>query len=286
MTGSPPTIGRLRAVTSTAADLDIAEAAWCSAMGYRRVARAAIPGDLAASWGAPAVAGRQMLILQPASGEAVYLRFVEQADPPGFVPMTTIGWGAIELVVQDPAALAARLEGGPFAVLMQPHGVDGYPYLTALQAAGPSGERLNLTRIDPPQPDLAMARSFVDHCFIATLGVPDIEAARAFYAGLGAAVTGVHRVRLSLVNLALGLSRETRHPLAVVSLGGQSKIELDELPHVAAARPRPEGGLPGGAGDRLGRVRRSGCDRAAAAGPGDHARRRTPARRSRGRRGS
>lgn len=241
-----PLLGALRAVTSTAPDLDAVERAWTGVMGYSVVSRDPVTAETAAGWGAPAVAGRPMLVMRPASGEPTFLRFVEQAVPEGHRPLTTYGWGGIEIVVQDPDALAERLRGSDFETLLEPHGVDKYPFLRAMQAQGPGGEMLNLTLIKPAQPGLPVAASFVGHCFIATLCVPDVVAARAFYARFGNFVAEPHDVRLSLVNHALDLPRETRHPLSSVSLLGDTKIELDELPQGSGARIVPPGGLPGG----------------------------------------
>lgn len=241
-----PSLGALRVVTSTAPDIAAVEDAWTRHMGYRVVSHEPISADMASSWGAPAVAGRPALLMQPQNDQLSFLRFVEISAPDGFVAMTSPGWGALELVIQDPDALTDRLEGSPFRVLIPPHGVDTYPYLRALQAAGPAGEMLNLTLIRPAQPNLPVATSFVGQCYIVTLAVPDLAAAVAFFNRLGNAVSASRKIRLSLVNRALELPPETRHAMAAVTLADRTMIELDELSAGPERCVIPAGGLPAG----------------------------------------
>jgi len=53
--------------------------------------------------------------------EAVHLRFVESPAAAGWHALTTHGWNATELVVQDLDALAARLgSSGDFRLIAHP----------------------------------------------------------------------------------------------------------------------------------------------------------------------
>jgi hypothetical protein len=242
-------LGPIRGVTTTAADLDKVEAAYAKYLGYRAVERGPVAPETAAGWGAPAVAGRDCLVMMPGSGTETYLRFVQQDPVAGYRPMTTYGWNATEIVVQNTDELEVQLKGSPFNIAFPPRPLDGLPDIRAMQGTGPAGEMLYLTWIQRQIPghDLPVAKSFVDRCFICVLGGPDMEAMRAFYRKTFGNQPGeVVMPRIQVLSAANGLSPETKHPLCTVPLGGQSLIELDELPKVAGPRPRPDGGLPPG----------------------------------------
>jgi hypothetical protein len=242
-------LGPIRAVTTTANDLKRVEDAYTRYFDYKVVERGAVAADTAAGWGAPAVAGRPLLVLMPASGEPTVLRFVQQPLPPGYRPLTTFGWNSTEIVVQNTDALEEKLKGSPFHILFPPRPLDGLPDIRAMQGTGPAGEMLYLTWIQRPIPghDLPVARSFVDRCFITVLGGPDMEAMRRFYHDNFGNVPGpIATPRIQVLSAANGLSPETKHPLCTLPLGGQSLIEIDEYPKMATVRPRPQGGLPAG----------------------------------------
>ena len=83
------------AVTLAAPDLGEAERAYRAQLGYEVVERAQVSRALASSWDATAMQGRDYVLLQPASGEPVYLRIVA-AEPAlsGYAPLRTYGWNA------------------------------------------------------------------------------------------------------------------------------------------------------------------------------------------------
>lgn len=228
----PGLLGAIRAVTVTAANLDLVEAAWVEYMGYRVVDRAEISPAVANGWNAPDLAGKRILVLGPESGEPTTLRFVEQQSPGETHPRHALGWTATELTVENSDALHERLKGSPFQITGVPRTVPTYEYLRAMQATGPAGEQLNLTWITEPRPDLAAAASFVGRCFIAVLGVRDLPGALDFYTRTFGVVASPIR---QLPNFKL----------AVVVLSDGTKIEIDEQPD-AAPRGRPPGGLPPG----------------------------------------
>ena len=228
----PALLGAIRAVTFAVSDLAAVEDAWTGRLGYNVVRRDRMSAATASAWGAPAVAGRPVLILGPASGEPTVVRFVEQPDAGEQAPRHAIGWSVAELTVQDSDALHARLQGSDFTVHSPPHTVPTYDYLRAMTASGPAGEHLNLTWITERRPDLAVAASFVGRCFIAVMGAHDLQAALDFY-------------RETFGNPASPIRQLPGVKLAVVVLNDGSKIEIDELPDVAP-RMRAEGFLPPG----------------------------------------
>lgn len=243
-----PRLGVIRAVTVTAENLDQVELGYRQVFDYSTVARRSVTGAEAQSWGAPAAEGRELLIMRPASGFPTELRFLQWDKPADHIPFVTWGWNALELIVQDPDALAERIsKSGQFTLTTPAHGVDTFPYLRACQAIGPAGEHLNLTLINPPKDDLPIAESFVDRCFIVTLGGPSIEGLANFYSGrFDNEASPVRHVTLKLMNRYFGLPADTKHPLAVVRLASRTKLEIDECPEGCGPRPNEPGGIPWG----------------------------------------
>jgi len=246
----PPSLGRIRAVTTTAPDLGVVEAAYSRYLGYRVVERGRVPAETARLWGAPAVAGRGLLVMAPEAGEPTLLRFVQQAQPHGFQPMTTLGWNSTEIIVQDPDALEKRLENSPFRIVGRPKYLASSAEIRAMQAIGPADEMLYLTAVVkplPPERDMPKAEGFVGRCFIAVLGGPDIPTMSDVYLKTFGRVTSPpFNGPISTLSAQNRLPPETRYDLAVMQLGGGTKLELDHYPPGAAPRPRPAGGLPAG----------------------------------------
>ena len=237
------------AVTICAEDLAAVEAAYTQYLHYRVAARGTVSAALAAHWQAPAMTGRAWLLLQPASGARLYLRFVQQADVDGYAPLKTYGWNATEILVQDPDALAATLTDSPFKIIGPPRNLSSNDNIRAMQVLGPANELLYLTRVEPGGSifKLGSAATAVDHVFIVVNGQPDLEAARQFYADqLRLDVTPPIGVRVSVLSKAHGLDPEELHRLAVVELRESGLIELDQYPQQASARPQRPGELPPG----------------------------------------
>jgi len=197
------------------------------------VRRGSLPRATAESWDAPHLTGKSFVILGPESGEPTYLRFVEQPTPADSTTERSLGWTATEITVQNTDDLYERLRDSPFKVSRPPAQIPTYPYLRAMQAIGPARERLNLTWITKPRPDLAVAKSFVGRCFIAVLGAPDLPDALQFY-------------QTRFGNTSSPIRELPSLKLAVVPLEDGTKIEVDHLGAQTPRRMRPEGGLPTG----------------------------------------
>lgn len=239
------------AVTLTVSDLPAAEHAYSHWLSYRVVEQGLVAPETARAWGAPLAEGRRYALLQPASGEPVYLRLVQSAPTPGFAPMKTHGWNSNEILVQDPDALAARFAApdSPFRVIGPPQPLGSSPRVRAMQAIGPAGELNYFTRIPPEGGTLIKtpAKSPVDRTFIVVLGGPSMPAMRAFYAdGLGMSVTEPYRTTVNVLQQAWNLPLDTQFTLALVPISPGFLIELDEYPAAAAPRPVRNGDLPPG----------------------------------------
>jgi hypothetical protein len=239
----------IRMVTVTASNVAAVAAAYERWLGYQIVKRNAVSSELARLWQTPNVAGRAQCWLQPASGEPVYLRFIEAPSVTGYAPLRTYGWNAIELLAADPDDLAARLADSPFEIIGPPRNLRFSEHIRAMQAIGPAQELLYFTRITPGKTalNLGHARSFVDRPFIVVNGGADLEALRTFYAEhLKLKVSPASSGRIAVLSRAYGLDEDATQMLALAALPERFAIELDQYPAAAIARPQAAGELPPG----------------------------------------
>ena len=225
------------AVTLTVPDLPTAEEAYSRWLGYRVVDRGLVSHALAAGWGAPRAEGRRYALLQPSSGEPVYLRIVQSPPTPGFEVMKTHGWNANEILVEDPDELARQLAGSPFRIVGAPRPLSTSPAVRAMQVIGPAGELNYLTRIPADGSSVFIktpAKSFVDRTFIVVLGGPSMAALQAFYRDtLGLKVTEAVAASINVLQDAYGMPATAQFPLAIVAISDGFLVELDEYPVTA-----------------------------------------------------
>jgi catechol 2,3-dioxygenase-like lactoylglutathione lyase family enzyme len=236
------------AVTLLVPDVEAVERAYREVLSHRTVERGQISLEQAAGWGAPGLAGRDYALLQPPSGEPVYLRMVETgaASAPA---LRALGWNATEILVEDPALLAPKLTGPAFRVVGPPAPLELNPAVTAMQALGPAGELLYFTRMPAGKSKfgLGSATSFVDRVFIVVLGASDIRRTLDFYATtFGLPVTEPTPSRVEVLADAWGLPREQPFLLGIVRLPERFLIEVDQYPSGAAPREITPGELPAG----------------------------------------
>lgn len=238
-------------VTLLVPELATVETPYREALGYQPVHRGTVSADQASLWAAPGMQDRPFVILGPDSGRPVYLRFVEApaGTPAPPAAGTTHGWNAIELLTDDPDALAARLPA-PFAVVGQPRTLWNAPDAPrAMQALGPARELLYFTRVVPSafQQPMRPATTPVDRVFIMVVGGPSMAALRQFYGvTLGLPVATPAPFPITTLSRALGLPATTTYPLATASLPRDFLVELDEYPPAARPRAVPAGLPPAG----------------------------------------
>ena len=240
-------------VTLTAEDVFAVAAAYEQWLGYRIVCRDRVSAELAQLWQAPNTTGRAQCLLQPASGEPVYLRFVEAPSVAGYAPLRTYGWNAVELLAEDPDALAQQLADSPFEIIGPPRNLSFSKNIRAMQAKGPADEVIYFTRMGSGKTSssklgqLGQAKTFVDRTFIMIVGGAEIETLRDFYATqLGMKVSTAKAGRISVLSRAFGLDPETPQMLAVTWLPKRFGIEIDQYPAAAIERPQVAGELPPG----------------------------------------
>ncbi|HEX5461532.1 MAG TPA: hypothetical protein VFX20_16335 [Steroidobacteraceae bacterium] len=242
-----PMLGAIRAVSYCVPDLRTIEDAYVDTLGYRVAARGQVGAHLAGSWGAANIAGLPVLLLASASGEAVWLRFIEDPRAGEFTALTTHGWNATEFVVQDVDALALRLERSAFRVIGAPRGLSRFPMIRAMQALGPAGECCYFTEIGPGSGlDLAAARAFVGRVFIVVAAGPDADALFVPYREFANSVDPPVATPVAVISRAHGLPPATLHRHGLVRLPHGTLIELDQYPPTARPRPCMPGRLPPG----------------------------------------
>ncbi len=239
----------LAGATVVTPDLDAAMAAYRDYLGYAGSVEA-LEAEVAAAWGVPAAAGSRMATLRPASGKNRFLRLVEGQPAPGFRPLASFGWTAIEIVVENVDRLAEKLADSPFRIIGPPAILE-FEFtdkLKAMQVVGPGGEILYLTEIGGEIPgfELPSADSFVDQPFIMVLASADIAEAGRFYEGLGRPIGPEMTAPVQILSDAFGLPREHKHRLATIALDECSLFEVDAFPPSTVARALSSIGLPSG----------------------------------------
>ena len=242
-------VGPVLLASVLVADLAAAIAAYDEVLTYRPVDAGKVDGDLARSWGAPGVSSNPFAVLAPESGAPGWIRFVEGEVPPDHRPLASTGWAAIEILVEDPDALAARLADSPFDIIGPPAPLRSFPEIKAMQAIGPAGEVLYLTNVPSGggEQDLPTVQSAVDRVFIVVLGVPDFDHALAdFETRFSLPARPARKRGIYFIGPGYGLAVTDPLRMTTIQLAGKSLIQVDEYPADAPPRARANGGLPAG----------------------------------------
>lgn len=249
-----PRLSRFRISTMGAPDLDRFEALYVEWLHYRVRERGTVAADLAESWGTPAMAGRRYVLLSSDGAEDGLIRAIETAAIPGYRPLTTFGWNACEIIVDDVHALADRLRGSPFEILDGPNPLQFMPSIHAMQLVGPAGEVLYLTMEsgDRTVSILPSPRAPVDRPFILVLAGQDFAAMQRWYIDrFDLRQRPIRDSRVRIVQRAQGLAPEDSFAMTTLGLAEHGfLIELDAYltgpGRIAAPRPVPPGMLPQG----------------------------------------
>lgn len=239
----------LRAATLVTPDPEATAARYAAWFDYTVAERGPVPADLAAAWGAPASAGRHAVLCRPASGVDIFLRFVEGAPVPGYRPLRTYGWAAVEICVQDVMAVNARMARSPFEMIGPPARIDGLPTIFPMQVKGPDGEIVYLTQIDGdlPDHDLPRAASLIDKLFILVLACSDMNASGAWLERVAGVTQGPPmQLVYTMIADAFGLPHSQLHTIATLTHERDVFLEIDQYPPEATARPSHAGELAPG----------------------------------------
>jgi hypothetical protein len=242
-------LGAIRRVTISATDLEAIEKAYTDLLEYRVSERSTVTAAEAAAWNAPATEGAASLTMQPVGSDDFEFRFIEGPAYPDYIPLTTWGWNASEIMVQNVDSLAPRFENSPFEIVGEPRDLSFSEDIRAMQLRGPADEIIYLTEFKNPVPGLSVptARSAVDRTFIVILGGKSMDELQDFYnATFNVPKAPVMESRVTMLSKALGVSIETQYPIAAMALEGESLIEADEMPAQVGQREQLDGHLPPG----------------------------------------
>ena len=246
-----PKITRIKMATTAAPDLASIQDWYGQWLGYRVVERGHVAPALAASWGTPGVAGNPFIVMQPESGADVFIRAVQNDAVPGYKPLTTFGWNAWEIIIQDVYALNERLLQSPFTIIGPPASIGSdYPTIHAMQVIGPASECLYLTCETGPKEDslLPDAGSFVGRNFIFVMAGPGTTAIHDFYTTRFDIEPQAERAtEVAIIARANGLPEDHPMNMTFVALAQAGNfLEIDGYPKPATQRPQIKGQLPPG----------------------------------------
>ncbi len=246
-----PLLKRLKINTVAAPDIGLVEQWYTEWLGYSTCEKGEIDEALAKSWAAPAMAGRPYVLLQPESGEDVFIRVVEIDEVAGYTPMTTLGWNAFEIIIDDVYKLNDKLVNSPFKIIGEPASLGGdLDFIHAMQVLGPAGDVLYLTcdRVRAPDTLLPPPGAFVGRPFIVILAGHGVDDTQGYYSKT------FHMKReedmqtsIGVVSEAQGLPGDHIYDMGFMFLGQAGNfIEYDGYGKQFGARPCTEGQLPPG----------------------------------------
>jgi len=245
-----PLLQRFEIATIAANDLQWVETHYSRWLDYRVRERGVVSTELAASWGAPAIAGRRYLLMSPDTAPTVFLRAVESPRTEGYRALTSFGWNAIEIVVDDPDELFESMRKSPFRVIGEPKPLVTIPSIRAFQVVGNDEEVLYLTAEtgDRSRSVLPDPKGRVGRIFIMVLAATNPRATLDWYADRFAMKPGALRSRANpMINRAQGIDLATSLPIATARLAEHGNlIEFDGYSDKAIVRPTAAGELPPG----------------------------------------
>ncbi len=249
---SRPLLSRIKIATIGAPSLDAIERWYTTWLGYTVAERGTVDKALANSWGTPNTAGRSFINLQSAAKDDVYIRAVEVDPIPGYEAMTTWGWNAIEIIVDDVDALHEELRTSAFTHLAGPANLmGGTSSIRAAQYKGPAEEVIYLTceTGDRSTSTLPLPRGAVDRPFIMVLAGTDLDAMEKFYGDTFNMHEGKYRFTSTggLISKMQGRPTDLVYNIGLVRCRERgNNIELDEYPADTKPRVPAEGQLPQG----------------------------------------
>lgn len=242
---------RIKINTVAAPDVHRVEAWYTQWLGYSVCERGEISQSLATSWGASAMTGRPQIVMQPKSGDDVFVRVCQIDSVSQYTPLNTLGWNAFELIVDDVYALHAQLQASPFKIIGQPASLGGdLDYIHAMQVEGPAGDVLYLTcdRVRATNTLLPPAGEFVGRPFIVVLADHGVENIQQWYSEtFGMQRENDMHTTIGVVAQAQGLPADHLFDMGFMALGESGNfIEFDGYGSSISARSTTNGQLPPG----------------------------------------
>lgn len=246
-----PRITRLKVNTVAAPDLEQLEQWYTEWLGYRVCERSEISQALAASWNAPAMAGRAQILMRPESGADVFIRACQIDPVADYQPMNSLGWNAFELIVDDVYALHEKLQASPFEIIGPPASLGGdLDFIHAMQVVGPAGDVLYLTcdRVRAPDTLLPPPGSFVGRPFIVVLADHGVDRIQRWYSDKFSMQREEDmQTEIGVVARAQGLPEDHVYDMGFMALAQSGNfIEFDGYASSLPQRSANEGQLPPG----------------------------------------
>ena len=244
---SSPAIGPTLISTLCSRAYESSLDAWCSTLRQQVIEEQTISNGTAAAWGSPALAGQRMAWLANTLNEP-WLRIIDSPQSLPRPAFTSYGWLSLEINVEDVDSLRPEIDESAFRVIGEPANLDVSDDIRAMQVIGPDDEVLYLTQIKAAVPpfELPFARCAVDRLFIPVAMVPDRETGMALYESFDDTQGLAFDTKITVINRALGLPVDTRHPVATIQLAGNNLVELDQiesLQHQPQNQPAPAAGI-------------------------------------------
>lgn len=246
-----PKLDRIRIATIGALSVSRTEDLYTTYLGQKVRERGNVSRAMADSWGTPNSVGRPYILMSTDAHPDVYIRAVEVDAVPGYRALTTWGWNAIEVIIDDINALHTRLKASPFEFIGEPASLGvRYPTIYAMQVKGPSEEVLYLTTEtgDRSKSSLPLPGALIGRPFIMVVAGPNISAMRDWYAdAFSMARQPINPSLASLSRRAQGLDDGAEFTISLLSLKQHGNmIQMDGYPASTKARPHAQGQLPPG----------------------------------------
>lgn len=242
---------RIKINTVAAHNIKLVEEWYTQWLGYQVCEKGVINPTLANSWGTPLMQNQPYLLLQPESKEDVFIRVCKIDKVPNYKPMTSLGWNAFELIVEDVYKLHKKIKKSPFKIIGPPASLGGdLDFIHAMQVEGPVGEILYLTcdRVKASDTLLPRPNSFVGRSFIVILAGHGINITQDFYCSkFNLKKEEDMKTEISVIANAQGLPSKHIYDMGFMSLSQEGNfIEYDGYSSSFGARPSIEGQLPPG----------------------------------------
>lgn len=249
---NPAILSRIKIATIGAPDLDTLEEWYTTWLKYEVIERGTVSDDVARSWGTPNTAGRRFITMQSDAKDDVYIRGVEIDPVPDYKAITTWGWNAIEIIVDDIDSLHETMIKSPFRHIGGPAFLGGNnASIKAAQYVGPAEDVIYLTceTGDRSTSPLPIPRGEVDRPFIMILSGPDIDEMESFYVEKFKMTYNSYRFTSTggLISKMQGRPMDQQYNLGLIRCRERgNSIELDEYPADTGPRPTAQGQLPPG----------------------------------------
>jgi hypothetical protein len=244
----PRLAGPIRRAVISTRDVDKAAAAYVDYLEFVEVERGIVKAGDAILEVASAILGRRWISLQARNRELGGILFIEtKSEAPA--TFQTLGWAAIEIVVENVDDLVERCRNSPFEILIEPTLVGSGASLRAAQLRGPSGEGIYFTEIlkELGSFELPQESQGVAGIFIAVLAASDLEESRGILESyLVARRVTDHSLPVKILNKSFDLPLDNLHRISSIQLLGECVIETDQYPEAAFDRECLTHDLPTG----------------------------------------